>query len=190
MNFRTLLNELRLKDADSYAHSVRVGLLSKVLALNIGKSEVEANRILDAATMHDIGKIQISERTLKNTSPLTQGQWNEIHMHPIYGAAIAKELGEEGMYDAAYYHHVHYRGGGYPEQKKTRNAIPEIGRIVAICDVFDALTAKRCYRPAMSITQAKEIMDKDFTDGRYDPMMYRIFWVKVVPAIYGKAAAH
>ncbi len=184
-----ILEELKTKDIRTYEHSMRVGLLTRCLALCLGKSESEAKEIQSAAEMHDIGKLQIADEVLKSTSPLTQNQWEEIQMHPVYGAAIAKNRFNQMTCDAIRYHHVDYRGGGYPICKETKSAIPEVARIVAICDVFDAITARRCYKSAMSIAQAKEIMDNNLIEGKFDPMMYKIFWVKCIPTIYGKAAA-
>lgn len=178
----TLLENLKEKDEPTYNHSIKVGVLVKLLALSIGKNVDEADKMKEAGEMHDIGKIQISDEVLKGTGVLSQEQRVEMELHCIYGAVINKNFNQMWC-DAARYHHLNYMGGGYPESKLCKTAIPEVARITAICDVFDALTSKRSYKESMSIDQVKEIMDNQYKEGKYDPKMYRTFWEVCVPQI-------
>jgi putative nucleotidyltransferase with HDIG domain len=149
-----LANALEAKDVYTRGHSERVGATSRRLAIVLGLSPAEAEIVARAGLLHDIGKIGIPEAVLRKTGPLDPDEWVLMQRHPIIGAQIVAPF-EFFTAGAVIIRHHHERvdGSGYPDGL-TGNAIPMGARIVAVADVFDALTSDRPYRPAMSADDA------------------------------------
>jgi putative nucleotidyltransferase with HDIG domain len=145
-----LANALEAKDVYTRGHSERVGATSRRLAIVLGLSPAEAEIVARAGLLHDIGKIGIPEAVLRKGGPLSPDEWILMQRHPIIGAQIVAPF-EFFTAGAVIIRHHHERvdGSGYPDGL-TGNAIPLGARIVAVADVFDALTSDRPYRPAMS----------------------------------------
>ncbi len=134
-----------------------------------------------AAPMHDIGKISVPDVILQKPGKLTAEEFDTMKQHTISGGKIVQEtfghLGDEQYtrmaYQVARYHHEKWNGKGYPEGLAGR-AIPLCARIMAIADVFDAVSEKRCYRDAMPLDKCFKIIE----EGRgtdFDPMLVDIF---------------
>ena len=149
-----LANALEAKDVYTRGHSERVGATSRRLAIVLGLSPAEAEIVARAGLLHDIGKIGIPEAVLRKTGPLSPDEWVLMQRHPVIGAQIVAPF-EFFTAGAVIIRHHHERvdGSGYPDGL-TGNAIPVGARIVAVADVFDALTSDRPYRPAMSADDA------------------------------------
>jgi putative nucleotidyltransferase with HDIG domain len=149
-----LANALEAKDVYTRGHSERVGATSRRLAIVLGLSPAEAEIVARAGLLHDIGKIGIPEAVLRKTGPLDPDEWVLMQRHPVIGAQIVAPF-EFFTAGAVIIRHHHERvdGSGYPDGL-TGNAIPMGARIVAVADVFDALTSDRPYRPAMSADDA------------------------------------
>ncbi|MCX8130049.1 MAG: HD-GYP domain-containing protein [Clostridia bacterium] len=144
-----LVNLSDIKSVDDYTfeHSVNVCILSLITGIGMGFS---INRLKDlgiGALLHDIGKLKIPEEILKKPSQLTVEEFEEIKKHTIYGYEILKDNPSVSMISAfiAFGHHERYDGSGYPLQIRGEN-IHQCARIVAIADVYDALTSDRVYR--------------------------------------------
>lgn len=134
-----------------------------------------------AAPMHDIGKISVPDVILQKPGKLTQEEYETMKRHTVSGGNIIREtfghLGNEQYarmaYEVARFHHEKWNGSGYPEGLK-RKEIPLCARIMAIADVFDAVSEKRCYREALPLDQCFEIILEG--SGRdFDPVLAEVF---------------
>jgi putative nucleotidyltransferase with HDIG domain len=153
-----LANALEAKDPYTRGHSERVGRWSGRLALAVGLPAAEADMIAQAGLLHDIGKLGVPERVLGKPGPLEPGEWAVMRRHPVVGAQIVAPL--EFFASAAQvirHHHERTDGSGYPDGL-AGPAIPLGARIVAVADVFDALTSDRPYRAALSPAAAAEVL--------------------------------
>jgi len=144
------------KDNETGLHVIRMSHYSKVLGLASGMSETQADDLLNAAPMHDVGKIGIPDRILQKPGKLDAEEWKIMQSHATIGADIIGSH-QHGMlaiaHDIALTHHEKWDGSGYPAGL-AGEAIPLVGRIVAIADVFDALTTVRPYKLAWTMEQA------------------------------------
>ncbi len=144
------------KDDNTGMHVIRMSHYARVLGLASGMSDTMADMLLDAAPMHDIGKIGIPDRILQKCQPLDEEEWRIMQTHTQMGQDIIGDDDSELLKMAnavAISHHEHWDGGGYP-YGVAGDAIPIVGRIVAIADVFDALTSVRPYKDAWPIDDA------------------------------------
>ncbi len=126
---------------------------AQVLARAYGLSEQHSEDLLHAAPMHDIGKIGIADSILLKPGKLTVDEYSEMQKHPLIGAEIIGDCESALLHMAkvvALYHHEKWDGSGYPHGL-AGDAIPVEARIVAVSDVFDALTSTRPYKQAWSI---------------------------------------
>lgn len=137
--------------------------------------------LVDVAPLHDIGKISISDNILKKPGRLTQDEYDEIKNHSLIGAEIIEknlrgvEIDKyvDMAVDVAKYHHEKYNGKGYPNGIKGDD-IPLSGRIMALADVFDALTTKRCYKQAYGFKESLDIVKAD-SGSHFDPRVVEAF---------------
>ena len=145
-----LANALEAKDVYTRGHSERVGASSRRLAAALGLSPTETEVVARAGLLHDIGKIGIPELVLRKAGPLTPEEWTLMRRHPVIGAQIVApfEFFTAGA-TVIRHHHERVDGSGYPDGLAAE-AIPMGARIVAVADVYDALTSDRPYRAAMS----------------------------------------
>jgi putative two-component system response regulator len=158
------------RDKELASHTIRMGLYSEQLALLGGLSDATSRRIRDAAPLHDVGKIGISDSILLKPGKLTDDEFAVMKAHSEIGYRILSESTSEILSlgaEIALTHHEKFDGSGYPQGLVGKN-IPISGRIAAICDVFDALTTKRVYKDAMSTHEALEIIKKG-RDTHFDP---------------------
>lgn len=136
------------KDNVTGSHLQRVRYYSEAIARQLGLSEEEANEIGYSSMMHDVGKLQVPDTILKKQGKLSPEEWEEMKKHPVSGMAI---LRDKSFYqvarDIAGNHHERWDGTGYPFGKYA-GEIPLSARIVAVADVFDALTSSRPYKNA------------------------------------------
>ena len=144
------------KDEDTGAHIQRMSHYSAAVARQMGLDENVTKWILYSAPMHDVGKIGIPDRILLKPGKLSSDEWEIMRKHTIYGGRILENanagylrLGEV----IALTHHEKWDGSGYPRGLKGKE-IPKVGQIVAIADVFDALTSKRPYKEPFSLDKS------------------------------------
>lgn len=163
------------RDNETGNHIIRMSKYSQLLALAYGLSELEAEVILNAAPMHDIGKIGIPDRILLKVGRLEPDEWRIMQTHVQIGANILSGSPTELMRAArtiALHHHEKWDGTGYPYGLKEED-ISLAGRICALADVFDALTSRRPYKPAWSVEEALAYVESE--SGRhFDPQLTRL----------------
>lgn len=165
------------KDDDTGAHLVRMSHYSAVLARKIGFSDEEIEEIQSAAPMHDLGKIGIPDRILLKPGPLTDDEWTTMRGHSKMGADILKDSSSKLIsigQTVAISHHEKWDGTGYPGRLRGEE-IPLVGRIVAIADVFDALTSKRPYKKPFSLEKSYGII-KEGRGRHFDPDVVDAFF--------------
>jgi putative two-component system response regulator len=171
------------KDNETGLHVIRMSHFSRVLGLAAGMSEQQADDLLHAAPMHDVGKISIPDRILQKPGPLDPDEWKVMQGHSKIGAEIIGEHGH-GMLalarNIALTHHEKWDGSGYPDGLAGA-AIPLEGRIAAIADVFDALTSVRPYKKSWTEEAALAYLVEQ--KGRhFDPALVDLF-IDKMPAI-------
>ena len=158
------------KDYDTAMHLQRMSLYSRALAEKIGFSEEEAEIIELAAPLHDIGKIGIPDSILLKKGALDETEMNQMRSHPLIGYEILQDSPSKYLQkgsEIALAHHEKYDGTGYPYSLKGTD-IPLSARIVAIADVFDALTSVRPYKEAWSIDKALNYV-REQSGKHFDP---------------------
>ena len=134
------------KDSYTFIHSMNVSKYAVILARDLGMSENDIELVRDAGMLHDIGKISIPERILQKTSQLTPEEYEIMKTHTVLGyRMMEQERIDKRIKNAALMHHERFDGKGYPFGL-TGDRIDTFASIVAIADVYDAMTAARCYR--------------------------------------------
>ena len=171
------------KDNETGLHVIRMSHYSRILALAAGFSEAEADELLSAAPMHDVGKIGIPDAILQKPGRLDDEEWQVMRTHAQIGAEIIGEH-ESGLLQMArriaLTHHEKWDGSGYPNGLRGEE-IPLEGRIVAIADVFDALTSARPYKKPWSVDDTLALLRRE--SGRhFDPQLVELF-IQQLPAI-------
>jgi putative two-component system response regulator len=168
------------RDNETGLHVVRVSSYARIIALALGLSEIEAELLYNAATLHDTGKIGIPDNILFKPGKLDEEEWKVIRTHCEIGHKIIGEHAGGMLRTAASIaltHHERWDGSGYPHNLKGEH-IPFFGRIVAIADVFDALTCERPYKRAWPVAEAvSEIVRCSET--HFDPKIIDAFLRKV-----------
>jgi HD-GYP domain-containing protein (c-di-GMP phosphodiesterase class II) len=145
-----LANAIEAKDPYTRGHSERVGAWSRRIAVGLGLPSEDVETVAQAGLLHDIGKIGVPEPVLRKQGALDEREWALMRRHPMIGAQIVAPF--ECLAAAAVvirHHHERQDGTGYPDGL-VGQAIPLGARIVAVADVFDALTSDRPYRAALS----------------------------------------
>ncbi|MBQ6163477.1 MAG: HD domain-containing protein, partial [Clostridia bacterium] len=162
------------KDVLTSKHSQRVSEYSVLIAKKIGFSEDERENLRKAALLHDIGKIGIPESILNKPERLTDREYAIMKTHVTSGADILKDFTLiEHVVEGAKYHHERFDGNGYPDGLKGKN-IPLYGRIIAIADAFDAMTANRVYRKRLDFAEVLREL-KNGRGSQFDPELLDVF---------------
>lgn len=173
---QTLGRAAEFKDNETGQHVIRMSHYSKIIALAIGFSKKAADELLHAAPMHDVGKIGIPDSILLKQGPLSDEEWVIMRKHTTMGGEIIGEHSSSLLQLArvvALTHHEKWDGSGYPNGLKGED-IPIEGRIVAIADVFDALTSERPYKKAWTIDNAISLIEEQ-AGKHFDPELVPIF---------------
>lgn len=164
-------------------HIVRMSRYSQLLALAAGMSELDADMLLNASPMHDIGKIGIPDRVLMKPGKLDAEEWTIMQTHVDIGVEILSGSSSELMNmaaEVAQNHHEKWDGSGYP-RALAGEEIPLTGRVVAIADVFDALTTERPYKKAWSVDESVEFL-KEQKGKHFEPRLVDLF-IEILPDI-------
>lgn len=164
------------KDPETGNHINRMSRFCYIIAKEYGFSNHKAEILLNAAAMHDVGKIGIPDSILLKPGKLSEEEWNVMTKHTEIGAKIMKRNASELLdvaYIVAYQHHEKWNGEGYPLGLKDE-MIDINARIAAVADVFDALTSDRPYRKAWSTDQAIKYIN-DEKGKHFDPQVVDAF---------------
>jgi putative nucleotidyltransferase with HDIG domain len=145
----TLVETLALRDRMTARHAAAVARYARALAREMGLDEAEQDLAHTAGLLHDIGKFALPDRIL-HAEILSDEDWAVVRRHPQEGATLVGRLDGYGpVADAILYHHEHVDGSGYPAGL-IGNEIPLASRILAVCNVYDTLTARDSYRSPMT----------------------------------------
>lgn len=158
------------KDHYTRGHSARVATYAKEIARRMGKSKQEQEDIYAMGLLHDIGKIGVAGSIIRKDSRLDDEEFEEIKEHPVMGYEILKTITTlPGLATGARWHHEKYDGTGYPDGLKG-DQIPQEARIIAVADVYDALTSKRSYSDIRPQAVVRDIIEKG-KGTHFDPVI-------------------
>ncbi|MFL0804160.1 MAG: HD-GYP domain-containing protein [Agarilytica sp.] len=162
------LSQIREKDKYLLEHSVNVGILMSIFSTYLGFDKPTVKELTTGALLHDIGKIRVPSEVLNKPGALTDEEWVEMKRHVVYGQAVLTK--SEGISDIAKsicaLHHERLDGSGYPMGLEGDD-IQIYGRIAAVVDVYDAVTASRCYHDGMSPFKAMKLL-LSLADNHFD----------------------
>ena len=171
------------KDNETGLHVIRMSHYARVLGRAAGLTEREADDLLHAAPMHDVGKIGIPDAILKKPGKLDPDEWAVMQQHAAIGAHIIGEH-KSGLLKMAHtialHHHEKWDGSGYPAGLRGEQ-IPLVARIVAVADVFDALSSERPYKRAWPLEDVLALLRRD-SGKHFDPTLVALF-INELPAI-------
>ena len=155
----SILEELKVKDLDSYTHSIRVANIAYRFAKYI-KYPLNLNLVYKAGLFHDIGKLLIPNDILKNEGPFNSDQYKIMALHTRigYNYLIEANIFPLEICYVALYHH---NGGFYDKREPLPDYINTLIDLITICDIFDALISKRCYKEPYSIEKSFSILEKN-----------------------------
>lgn len=165
------------KDTDTGSHIKRMSRYSEIIAQAMGMDRDFCEKMLYASPLHDIGKIGIPDAVLLKPAKLNDEEWEIMRSHTIMGYEILKDADNELINFAgsiALYHHEKFDGTGYPGKIKGKD-IPIEGRIVALADVFDALSSKRPYKEPWPLEKILDVIKKD-SGTHFDPEVSEAFF--------------
>lgn len=164
------------RDPETGAHILRMAHYSKLIAARLGWTEVEQEMLLEAAPMHDIGKVGVPDNILLKPGKLDEAEFEIIKTHAQHGYDILKGSESEIMRmgaEIAVTHHEKFDGSGYPNGLGGED-IPLAGRICAVADVFDALTCERPYKKAWELDRAAAFL-RENAGTHFDPACVEAF---------------
>jgi putative two-component system response regulator len=169
-----LANTIEGRDAYTHGHVERVATYARCLAEALGWAPEHLRTLEFGARLHDIGKIIISDSILNKAAPLTTTEWTAMRQHPTAGAKILRSISHlQGTVPYVLYHHERWDGTGYPHGMRGKE-IPIEGRLLAIADVYDALTTARPYHPARPPYEVMQFVQ--INSGRlFDPHLVPVF---------------
>ena len=172
-----LLSIVRVKQADEYTymHSVAVSALMIALARQLGFEDDEVHEAGMAGLLHDVGKMAIDDGILNKPDSLTDNEFEQIKRHPEYGVRYLQKGSEpvsRAVLEACYSHHEKMDGSGYPRGLKG-DQISLLSRMVAVCDVYDALTSDRPYKQGWGPSETVQRMAQ--WTGHFDPQIFQAF---------------
>jgi len=173
-----LVTASKFRDTETGAHIKRTGMFSELIARELGWSTEMAERIRFAAPMHDIGKLGIPDSILQKPGRLSEDEFEIMKTHTLIGSVILADSDSPMLrlaQEIAMYHHERWDGTGYPHGMQG-NDIPESARIVAVADVFDALSHDRVYRPAFPQDRVLEMMEEG-NGTHFDSSVLQAFYV-------------
>lgn len=174
-----LVATIELRDAYTKGHSKRVAHLAVQLAISLGLSEEEVEDVYFAGLVHDLGKIGIPDAVLLKPEHLTSAEYAMIQQHSTLSGVIIDRMDTwRHLIPLVRHHHERMDGKGYPDGLEGEN-IPLGARILAIADIYDALTSNRVYRDGMSVENAVELMKKMTIEGHIDPVLCETFLANI-----------
>lgn len=183
----TLATLIEFRDCESGEHVKRICGLTKILMTEVSDRypeyhlpQSEIDKIVASSILHDVGKISIPDRILNKPGRLTKEEFDIMKEHTTRGCDILQKIPnimDEGLYNYSYdicrHHHERWDGGGYPDGLKGDD-ITIWSQVVAVADVYDALTSERVYKKAFSKETAVEMI-KNGECGSFNPKVLKVF---------------
>ncbi len=151
-------------DYYTHTHSLNVSVYSLCLGKHMGLNQKDLEDLGTSALLHDLGKSKISDKIINKNGVLTEHEFNEVKKHPMYGWALARQLGitNKSILAGIRNHHERVDGTGYPDKLKNEQ-IDIFAKIIGVCDVFDALTTNKTYKNSMGTFNTLVMMKKDMS---------------------------
>lgn len=180
----TLATALDARDPYTAGHSVRVARYSVEIAMRAGLSSEDVTIVRNSAILHDVGKIGVRDSVLLKDDRLTDEEYAQIKRHPVIGERILRQIRPSEpimpLLPGVRSHHERFDGFGYPDGL-VGNDIPQLGRILAVADAFDAMTSDRPYRKGMTKEQALAIIESG-AGTQWDPIYAHLMvdWMRDV----------
>jgi len=172
-NLKALSSALNAKDYYTLGHAARVAAYMVLLGQELGWSLDLLNQVEEAAYLHDIGKIGVSDRVLLKPSGLNGREWELMRQHPIFSADIIRSLFSEELVLGVRHHHERFEGGGYPDGLSGQ-AIPLMARAMCVADSYDAMSFRRPYRHGLTYHECIEELHR-CRGTQFDPAMVDAF---------------
>ncbi|WP_368518308.1 HD-GYP domain-containing protein [Rhizobium sp.] len=171
--------KLKQKDEITFLHSLAVSALMIAFGRGLGHRQEDVRVLGLGGLVHDLGKMAIPDHILNKPGKLTGEEMDLVRAHPQKGYEMVAKAGSAPaeVLDICRFHHERYDGGGYPDRLSGRK-IPYVARVAAICDVYEALTTIRPYKPAFS--QAEAINTMMNSSGHFDQNLLSAFVSKMV----------
>lgn len=184
-DFYGVLAALQSKDDYTYRHNVAVGIISTLLGKWLKLKPEDLSMLTIAATLHDIGKMMIPDEVLTKPGPLTPEEYQLMKKHTTFGYEMIRDtVGTNHMQAlVALQHHERMDGSGYPFGVQG-NRITDFSKIVAVADVFHAMTSDRFYRKASPLYEVLLQMEENVF-GKLDPYICRVFINKLMQSMIG-----
>lgn len=182
----SILSHLQSKDDYTYRHNIGVAVLSILIGKWINVTAEQLSHLATAALLHDIGKVKIPDDILNKPGKLTDEEYELMKRHTIYGYEILQNTGNSSVVYAsvAIQHHEREDGSGYPHKLKAEQMHP-FSKIVAIADIFHAMTSKRVYRNPLPFYEVINQMHAE-RFGKLNPQLLHTFINKMMDSIVGK----
>lgn len=181
-----LFYELTTKDEYTYRHTISVGIISTLIGKWLNLPQKELVNLSLAATLHDIGKAKVPIDILNKPGKLTKSEYEEMMKHTVYGYELLKSIDslDESVALVALQHHEREDGNGYPIGLMG-DQIHQFSKIVAIADVFHAMSSTRVYQEASPFYKVMKQMQRE-AFGKLDPHILLLFLNKMMSSIVGK----
>ncbi|PJN90077.1 phosphohydrolase [Bacillus sp. mrc49] len=181
-----LFERLKASSEYTYSHNIGVGIIATYIGRKLGFSKENLSTLTLAATLHDVGKTKIPESVLEKRGKLTAAEYEEMKRHTIHGYELLKDI--PGLPPAvalsALQHHEREDGNGYPLRLRANDIHPH-SKIVAIADVFHAMSSNRVYHQAMPFHKVIEQMNRDMFD-KFNPEYLLGFISQLMSTLVGK----
>lgn len=171
---------MRGYDDMTYTHSMNVALICNVIGTWLHMTPEELNILITCGLLHDIGKLRVPSEIITKPDKLTEDEFAQVRMHPRYGYEILKPKNLDPRVKlAALQHHERFNGSGYP-MKLVGSDIGYFSSIVAVADVYDAMTSNRCYRKGICPFPVIEMMERE--KHLYEPSILYLFMERTIEA--------
>ncbi|MEI6449750.1 MAG: diguanylate cyclase [Actinomycetes bacterium] len=182
-NLKALSSALSAKDYYTLGHAARVSAYMMLLGSELGWTDERLAEVQDAAYLHDIGKIAVSDRVLLKAGPLNSEEWEQMRQHPGISAEIVRPLFNEELTLAVRHHHERFDGAGYPDGL-AGEAIPLLARALCVIDAYDAMSWSRPYRAGLTRRQCLDEMRR-CSGAQFDPELVTAF-VRALERLEGR----
>ena len=156
----TLLRNVQFRDVDTFIHSINVAMICLDIAKWAGKESAYCEEAALCGLLHDVGKLTVPDNILKKPGKLSARETKQMRKHPLQGYYSLLFFRNENVRYAALQHHERCDGSGYP-LGLMENQINEFAKIVAIADVYDALTSSRVYKGPIAPDKALALMERN-----------------------------